>query len=271
MKTALIQLCSGDDPSQNLKTVSALVRDAAAQGADFVVTPEVTNCVSASRKHQILVLQSEKDDQTLAAMKRLAAELGIWLLIGSLALKTDDPDGRFANRSFLISPTGAVAATYDKMHMFDVTISDTESYRESAGYRPGNKLVWHDAGFATIGLSICYDIRFPYLYRALAQAGAQLLAIPAAFSRTTGQAHWQPLLQARAIETGCFVVAPAQSGDNSKGRSTYGHSMVVSPWGDVMLDAGTDPGVYIVDIDMEMVSAARRRIPSLTHDVEFET
>jgi predicted amidohydrolase len=184
-------------------------------------------------------------------------------------LKTDDPDGRFANRSFLIEPTGAITARYDKMHMFDVTVSDTETYRESAGYRPGDCAVVAQTPFGRVGLSVCYDLRFAYLYRALAQAGADILLIPSAFSPVTGAAHWEPLLRARAIETGCFVLAAAQTGDHG-GRQTYGHSMAISPWGEVLLDMGTQNGVSVVDIDMQAVSDARIRIAALTHDRTFE-
>lgn len=251
-----------------------MIRDAAAQGAGFILTPEVTNCVSQSRAHQIAVLQGEAEDQTLAALRGLAAELGVWISIGSLALKTDDADGRFANRSFLIDPQGAVVARYDKIHMFDVTVSETEMYRESAGYRPGTRAVVAQAGFAGIGMSVCYDLRFAYLYRALAKAGADVLLIPAAFSPVTGAAHWEPLLRARAIETGCYVLAAAQTGTHAatagKPRKTYGHSMAISPWGEVLADAGTQSGITLVDFDLAEVAQARKRIAALDHDRIFE-
>ncbi len=269
MRVGLLQLTSGDDPASNLNATLSAIRDAAGQGATFILTPEVTNCVSTSRTHQQAVLQHEADDQTLAALRSEAATLGVWVSVGSLALKTDDPDGRFANRSFLIEPTGAIAARYDKMHMFDVTVSDTETYRESAGYRPGDCAVVAQTPFGRVGLSVCYDLRFAYLYRALAQAGADILLIPSAFSPVTGAAHWEPLLRARAIETGCFVLAAAQTGDHS-GRQTYGHSMAISPWGEVLLDMGTQNGVGVIDIDMQAVSDARIRIAALTHDRTFE-
>ena len=273
MRAAVLQLTGGDDPASNLPVTLSLIRDAVAVGAEFVLTPEVTNCVSASRAQQMAVLQHEADDQTLAALREVARECGIWLLIGSLALKTDDSDGRFANRSFLITPEGKVAARYDKIHMFDVTISDTESYRESAGYRPGGAAVLAPMPFATLGLTICYDLRFPHLYRQLAQAGAQLLSVPSAFSPVTGAAHWETLLRARAIETGCYVLAPAQTGTHEatqgKPRQTYGHALVVAPWGEVIADAGTDPGFVLADLDMDAVASARQRIPALTHDRVF--
>ena len=274
MKTALIQLNASDDPAENLGLTQSYVADAAAKGARFVLTPEVTNCVSASRARQMDVLQPESDDLTLAALQVQANDLGIWLLIGSLGLKTEGPDGRFANRSFLISPDGEVRARYDKIHMFDVQVSPEETYRESDGYRPGTRAVVAQTPFARIGMTICYDIRFPQLYQALALAGAEILTVPSAFSPVTGAAHWESLLRARAIETGCYVMAPAQTGTHlatvGQSRKTYGHSMVVAPWGEVLLDAGVDPGVHLVDFDPLKVANARDRIPSLSHIREFD-
>lgn len=273
MKTALLQITSSDDPQANIAMVVDMVRQAVAEGAEFVLTPEVSNCVSTSRKHQIAVLHHQDDDPFLAAMRDIAGQAGIWLLIGSIGVKTDDADGRFANRSFLIAPDGAIAGWYDKIHMFDVEVSAQETYRESAGYRPGDRAVVADMGAVKLGMSICYDIRFPHLYRALAHAGAQILTIPAAFSPVTGAAHWEPLLRARAIETGCFVLAPAQTGTHTaqagKPRKTYGHSMVIAPWGEVLLDAGTETGIFHVDLDLDQIEGARRRVASLTHDREF--
>lgn len=273
MKAALLQLSSSDDPVQNLGIVRGMMREAADQGAGFVLTPEVTNCVSSDRAHQAAVLALQEDDATLAGLREEAARLSVWLLIGSLALKTGDADGRFANRSFLIGPDGAIRAWYDKIHMFDVQVSQTETYRESAGFRPGDRAVVVDAGFARIGMTVCYDVRFPHLHRTLAQAGAQILTVPAAFSPVTGAAHWEPLLRARAIETGCYVLAPAQAGlhPSSTGgtRRTYGHSMAIAPWGEVLMDAGTEPGISFVDLAMDNVAQARARVPALTHDREF--
>ncbi|OWU86012.1 amidohydrolase [Oceanicola sp. 22II-s10i] len=273
MKAALLQITSSDDPAANLATVTAMIREAAANGAGFVLTPEVTNCVSASRTRQEEVLTMPEEDIFLAAMPDLCRELGIWLLIGSLGVKTTDPDGRFANRSFLISPEGAQVAWYDKIHMFDVQVSETETYRESAGYRPGDRAVVADAGFAKIGMTVCYDIRFPRLYRTLAHAGAQVLTIPAAFSPLTGQAHWESLLRARAIENGCWVLAPAQCGTHEasrgRARSTHGHGIAVAPWGEVVVDQGTEPGIAYVDLDIARVDEARAKVPSITHDREF--
>jgi predicted amidohydrolase len=271
MRVGLVQLNVSDDPAANLPDTLAWVRKAAAGGAQFVVTPECTNGLSSSRAHQARVFRHEGDDPTLAALRSVAAEMGIWLLIGSLAVLTHDADGRFANRSFLIGPDGAIIARYDKIHMFDVDVSPTESYRESQGYRPGDRAVLAQTPFGMLGMTICYDVRFAALYRRLAQAGAQILTIPAAFNHITGAAHWEVLLRARAIETGCFVLAPAQTGfhvetSGGKGRRTWGHSMVVAPWGEVVVDAGTDPGVYFADIDLAQVAAARARVPSLTHD-----
>lgn len=274
MKVALLQLNASDDPAANLIRTREMLAEAAGQGAGFILTPEVTNCVSQNRAHQQDVLQHEADDLTLAGLRAAAATHGVWLSIGSLALKTEDPDGRFANRSFLIDPSGGIVARYDKIHMFDVTVSETESYRESAGYRPGSRAVVSETPFATLGLSICYDIRFAYLYRALAQAGAEVLVIPAAFSPVTGAAHWEPLLRARAIETGCYVLAAAQTGEHAasagKSRRTYGHTMAISPWGEVLADIGTGPGIALVDLDRAEVAESRRRIAALSHDRPFE-
>ena len=270
MRVALVQLQVCDDPAVNLPETISLIRAAAEGGAGFVLTPECTNALSSSREHQRAVFRDEADDPTLAALRDEAAALGIWVLVGSLGLVTRDADGRFANRSLLIAPDGSVRARYDKIHMFDVNVSETEVYRESAGYRPGEKAVLAETPFGRIGMTVCYDVRFPYLYRALAQAGAQILTVPAAFNHITGQAHWEVLLRARAIETGCYVIAPAQTGfhpeSHGKGRRTHGHSMVVAPWGEVIADAGTEPGVVFAQIDLDQVDQARKRIPSLTHD-----
>lgn len=273
MKAGLVQLSVSDDPAANLPVTVGLVREAAARGADFILTPEVTNCLSSDRALQRAVLRSESDDATLATLRSEAADLGVWLLIGSLGVLTDDGDGRFANRSFLIGPDGGVAARYDKIHMFDVNVSETEQYRESAGYRPGDTAVVAQTTFGKVGLSVCYDVRFAYLYRALAQGGADILTVPAAFNDTTGAAHWEVLLRARAIETGCYVLAPAQCGvhaaHSGRARRTHGHSLAVAPWGDVIADGGTELGVTMVDLDLGEVAKARARVPSLTHDRTF--
>lgn len=270
MRAALLQMISSDLPEENLFQVLTALTDAKAAGADILLTPEVTNCLSTSRSHQNNVLCLQDDDPTLQTLRIAASQAGIWLLIGSLALKTGDADGRFANRSFLISDQGEIAGWYDKIHMFDVDVTKGETYRESDGYRPGDRAVVANTPLGNFGLSICYDMRFAYLYRDLAKAGAQIITVPAAFSPVTGAAHWQSLLRARAIETGCFVIAPAQTGTHpasvGKARQTHGHSLVVAPWGAVLLDAGTDPGLHLVDLDLSQVQKARARVPSLLHD-----
>ena len=274
MRTALIQLTVTDDPAANLAETLAFVRQARAAGAEFVLTPECTNGLWSNRAVQKAVLRLEADDPTLAALREAAASLGIWLLIGSLALLTGDADGRFANRSFLIGPDGRIAAKYDKIHMFDVNLSETEVYRESAGFRPGASAVLAVTPFARVGMTVCYDLRFPQLYRRLARAGAHILTVPSAFNHLTGAAHWETLLRARAIECGAYVLAPAQTGFhaeiNGKGRRTHGHSLAIAPWGEVLADAGTDPGVTYVDLDLSRVADARRRVPSLSHDRDFD-
>lgn len=274
MRAGLVQLTVTDDPAGNLPQTLALVRAAAAGGAGFVLTPECTNALSSNRGHQQDILHPEDSDPTLAALRAEAARAGIWLLIGSLGLKTRDDGGRFANRSLLIDPTGAITARYDKIHMFDVTLSEAETYRESASYRPGARAVLAETPFGILGLTVCYDIRFPALYRRLAQGGAQIITVPAAFNHITGAAHWETLLRARAIETGCYILAPAQTGFHAevrgKGRRTHGHSLVIAPWGEVLADAGTDPGVVFAEIDLAEVARARARVPSLSHDRPFD-
>lgn len=273
MRAALLQLNVTDDPAENLPLTLGLVRQAAAGGAGFVLTPEVTNCLSSDRAHQRQVLRHEEDDLTLAGLREEAARAGIWLLIGSLGVLTHDGDGRFANRSFLIAPDGGIFARYDKIHMFDVDVTETESYRESAGYRPGDRAVVAETPFARIGMAVCYDLRFPHLFRTLAKGGAEVLTVPAAFNHLTGEAHWHVLLRARAIENGCYVLAPAQTGQhamhNGRPRQTYGHSLVVAPWGEVLADAGTQPGITYAEIDRAEVARARARVPSLSHDRAF--
>lgn len=277
MKIAMLQISSSDDPAANLALMRRLMREAAAKGADLVCTPEISNIVTSDKALQAATLCFEADDPVLAGLRTEAAALGIWLAIGSLGLRTGDADGRFANRSFVIDPSGGIAARYDKIHMFDVTVSETESYRESAAYRPGDAAVVVDTPFARIGLAICYDLRFPYLHRALAQAGAEVILNPAAFTVPTGEAHWEVLLRARAIETGSFVIATAQTGTHPQVnaaagtplRRSYGHSLAVAPWGEVLRDAGTSEGLFMVELDLAEVKRARMRIPALTHDRVF--
>lgn len=272
MLIGLVQMTSSDDPAANLAAARDLVDRAAAAGARFVLTPEVTNCISSDRDYQRRILAYEENDIVLDGLRQAAAEHRIWLLIGSLALKVHGED-RFANRSLLISPEGVIVTRYDKIHMFDVNVSETEIYRESAGYRPGERAVAAMLPFAKIGLSICYDLRFPSLYRRLAQAGAEILTVPAAFNHITGAAHWEVLLRARAIETGCFVLAPAQCGTHpsreNRGRRSHGHSLVIAPWGEVLADGGEMPGVVLADLDLAEVARARARVPSLSHDRAF--
>ena len=274
MRAGLVQLTVSDDPAANLVQTVARVRAAVAGGAGFVLTPEATNGLSSDRAHQRTVFHLEAADPTLAALRGEAARAGIWLLIGSLALLTEDADGRFANRSFLIGPDGAIVARYDKIHMFDVNETETEVYRESAAYRPGHRAVLADTPFGRIGMTVCYDLRFPQLYRRLAQAGAEIITVPAAFNHLTGAAHWETLLRARAIETGCFVLAPAQTGlhleAGGKGRRTHGHSLAVAPWGEVLGDGGQEPGVTFATIERAEVARARARIPALSHDRSFD-
>jgi deaminated glutathione amidase len=273
MRVGLLQLTVTDDPGENLPMTVTMIRQAVAEGAEFVLTPECTNMLSSSRTHMNDTLHHEGTDPTLSVLRDQAAHAGVWLLAGSIGMKTDDADGRFANRSFLIGSGGQIAARYDKIHMFDVNVSETEVYRESAAYRPGAQAVVADTPFARVGMTVCYDVRFAHLYRALAKGGADIITVPAAFNHITGAAHWEPLLRARAIETGCFVLAPAQTGFHAerhgKGRKTHGHSLVISPWGEVIADAGIAPGVTIVDIDLAEAAAARHRIPSLLHDRSF--
>ncbi len=272
MRVGLVQLTVTDDPAENLPVTCAAVARAAEGGAELILTPECSNLLSSDRAHQQAVLHTEAADPTLAALRDAAAAAGRWLLIGSLAVKPESGD-RFANRSFLIAPDGTIAARYDKIHMFDVNVSETEVFRESAAYRPGDRAVLAETPLARIGMTVCYDLRFPQLYRRLAQAGAEILTVPSAFNHITGAAHWEVLLRARAIETGCFVLAPAQTGFHperaGKGRRTHGHSLAVAPWGEVLADGGSAPGVTFADLDLGAVAAARQRVPSLTHDRDF--
>lgn len=267
-------MTSSDVVERNLDVVLDAVVHAAGQGADWLLTPEVTNCLSASRSRQHDVLVAEANDETLKSVRQAARDQKINVLIGSLALKADDAGAPFVNRSVLVDRSGDVTARYDKIHMFDVEISSTETYRESAGYQPGSTATLAMVEAVPVGLTICYDLRFPALFRTLAKTGAKVITVPSAFSPETGIAHWKPLLQARAIENGCYIVAPAQTGSHSavegRARKTYGHSMVVGPWGEVILDAGTEPGVYFAELDLSLVDDCRRRLPSLTHDRNFK-
>jgi len=260
-KAALVQLRSGLMPADNLVEATRLIREAAAQGAQYIQTPEVTNVMQENRKALFELLASEADDASLAAYRALAAELKVHLHIGSLALKAS-PE-RAANRSFLIGPDGDILASYDKIHMFDIDLENGESYRESANYQPGETAVLADLPWGTLGLTICYDLRFPSLFRALAEAGASFIAAPAAFTRRTGEAHWHTLLRARAIENGCYIFAAAQGGLHQNKRETFGHSLIVDPWGTIIAEGGTDLGVIMAEIDPARVDAVRKRIPSM--------
>ena len=266
-RAACITLCSGRDPARNIEAVSDLVRDAVADGAQIVFTPENTLVMEAGGRQIFVVTRLEDETPAVSQLAALAQDLGIWLSVGSLAIKV--AADKVANRSFLMGPDGRIHARYDKIHMFDVELPNGETYEESRNYRPGGEAVVADTPFGRLGLTICYDLRFPHLYRALAKAGASYLTMPSAFTQVTGEAHWHVLLRARAIETGCFVFAAAQSGTHENGRKTFGHSLIVGPWGEVLADGGTQTGVVTADIDPARVSEARGRIPALQHDRDF--
>lgn len=263
LSVALIQFCASADIDENIETVTALVREAAGAGAEFVLTPENTGFIETNTRKLMELAVAEEDDRILRALSDLAGELGIWLLLGSVAVQAGE--SKLANRSFLVAPDGNIAARYDKAHMFDVSLPGGEQYKESKNYQPGNRAVVGDAPWGGVGMSICYDLRFPYLYRKLAEAGARILTVPSAFTRPTGEAHWHILLRARAIETGCFVLAPAQTGIHPSGRRTFGHSLVVDPWGRILADGGTGVGVTYAKLDLKEVDRVRRSIPSLGH------
>jgi predicted amidohydrolase len=265
---AMVQMCTGLLPPANLEQGTGLIREAAGQGADYVLTPEVSNMIQSNRQAMFENLALEEDDLSLKAYRALAAELKIHLHIGSLALRAS-PE-RAVNRSFLIGPDGAVIASYDKIHMFDIDLPGGESYRESANYQPGETAVIADLPWGRIGLTICYDVRFPALYRALAESGASFLTVPSAFTVRTGEAHWHTLLRARAIENGCFVFAAAQAGTHESKRQSYGHSLIVDPWGTILAEgSATETGVFLAKIDPAKVETARRTVPSLQHGRRF--
>ena len=267
-RAGLIQMRSGRMPQANLDAAVKLIGQAKNNGADYVLTPEMTNIMELSREALFSVITEEEKDASLAAFQDLARELSLYLHVGSLAIKVSHD--KAVNRSFLINPKGEIVARYDKIHMFDVDLGRGESYRESNNYRSGELAVLTDLPWGRFGLSICYDLRFPALYRALAEGGATILTIPSAFTRVTGEAHWHVLVRARAIETGSFVLAAAQGGKHENGRETYGHSLVVDPWGRILAEGGTDPDVIMAEIDPAEVAAARAKIPSLQHGRRFE-
>jgi deaminated glutathione amidase len=266
-KVACVQLSVARDIAPNIDAASRLIRAARAAGADFILTPENTSMIEPKRALLLEKVRSEAEHPGIPAFSALAAELGVWLLIGSMQIRLDAT--HCANRSFLFDPKGAIAARYDKIHMFDVDLAGGESYRESATFRPGSAAVVADLPWGRVGLSVCYDLRFAYLYRALAQAGASFLTVPAAFTVPTGSAHWHTLLRARAIETGSFVFAPAQCGSHAEGRKTYGHSLIVAPWGEILAEAGEEPCVISAAIDPAKVIEARSMVPALRHDRAF--
>ena len=267
-----IQFTSARDYEPNIRVVSDLVRRARDDGADFVMTPENTGLTEPIGKLRREKARDEANHPVLAALREVAQETGVWLLIGSLAvdlsreLDTGQGEGRLANRSYLLDSSGAIIARYDKIHMFDVDLASGESYRESNAFRPGGRMVLAETPWGVLGMTVCYDLRFPHLYRALAQAGADFLAVPSAFTVPTGKAHWHVLIRARAIENGCFVFAPAQWGEHAEGRRTYGHSLIVDPWGEVLADAGEGVGIVSARIEISGIAKARRMVPSLQHD-----
>ena len=267
-KAAMIQMRSGLTPAANIDDAVRLIGEAKSAGADYVLTPEMTNILAAKREQLFAAVVEEEKDAALATMRELARKLGLYVHVGSLAIKISND--RAANRSFLINPKGEIAARYDKIHMFDVDLADGESYRESRNYRPGELAVLADLPWGRLGLTVCYDLRFPALYRALAEAGATMLAIPSAFTKQTGEAHWHVLMRSRAVENGSFVFAAAQGGKHENGRETYGHSLVVDPWGRIIAEGGTEPGIVMAEIDLAEVAKARSRIPSLQHGRRFE-
>jgi len=266
----LVQLTAGRELGPNIAAASELVRAAKARGADFILLPENAVMMEPKRPLVLEKARPEAEHPAVPAFGALAAELGAWLLVGSIAVKLDAE--HCANRSLLFDPKGRVAQRYDKIHMFDVDLKGGESYRESATFRAGGRAALAALPWGRLGMTVCYDLRFPHLYRALAQAGADFITIPAAFTRPTGEAHWHVLMRARAIETGCYIFAPAQCGEHAEGRKTYGHSLVVSPWGEILAEgSAAEPGVVLAAVDPAKVAEARRMIPALEHDRPFES
>ena len=267
-RVGLIQMRSARTPRANIDAAVKLIGEAKAAGADYVQTPEMTNIMEVKREALFAALTAEEQDPSLAAFRETARTHRLWVHVGSLALKAS-PD-KAVNRSFLIDPHGEITARYDKIHMFDVDLAGGESYRESRSYRPGEVAISADLPWGRLGLTICYDLRFPALYRALAEAGASFLAIPSAFTRQTGEAHWHVLMRARAIENTCYVLAAAQGGRHENGRETFGHSLVVDPWGRIVAEGGEEPCVVMAEIAPADIVTARTRIPSLQHGRRFE-
>ena len=267
-KAACIQMTSGPAIEANVTAASELVRRARDQGAELIMTPEVSDMIEPKRALAADKARPEDQHAMVAAFRDLARETGAWLLLGSAVIRDKNAE-RLSNRSFLISPQGEIAARYDKIHMFDVDLPTGERHRESQTYKPGDKAVVADLPWGRLGMTICYDLRFPHLYRALAKAGAYFLAVPSAFTVPTGRAHWHVLLRARAIENGCFVFAPAQWGEHGGGRRTFGHALVVAPWGEILAEAEDSTGVIVAEIDPAKVAEAHHAVPSLTHDRLF--
>ena len=271
-RVACIQTSSQLDMDANLEAASALVRDAADGGAQLVLTPENVSLMGTNQEQALAMAVPESSHKALPVFTKLAREKVVWMLVGSIAVRLDGADGNedmLANRSLLISDKGEVVARYDKIHMFDVDIEGGESHRESETYRPGGQAIMATTPWGGLGMTVCYDLRFPYLYRSLAQCGAHFLSVPAAFTRVSGRAHWHVLLRARAVETGCYVFAPAQCGNHANNRQTYGHSLIIDPWGKILAEAEEEPGVITADIDPSRVAAVRAMIPALEHDREF--
>ena len=271
-KAACVQISSQLDMDANLEAASALVRDAADNGAQMVLLPENVSLMGTNREQALAMAMPEARHKALPVFTELAREKGVWLMVGSLSVRLDEAGGgedMLANRSLLISDQGEIMVRYDKIHMFDVNIEGGESHRESETYRPGAHAVVAATPWGELGMTICYDLRFPYLYRSLAQAGAHFMSVPSAFTRVSGRAHWHVLLRARAVETGCYIFAPAQCGDHANDRQTYGHSLIIDPWGKILAEAGESPCVIAADIDPSRVAAVRAMIPSLKHDRKF--
>ncbi len=267
-RVGLVQMCAGRTVDRNIAAATELIRAAARGGAQYVQTPEMTNILELDRERLLAAIKPEADDPGVTQFRFLARELGIWLHVGSLALVGER--GRPVNRSLLISPEGRIDARYDKIHMFDVDLPGGESYRESASYEPGREAVVAALPWGQLGMTICYDLRFPHLHRALAKAGARFLAVPAAFTKPTGLAHWHTLLRARAIENQCYVFAAGQGGCHENGRETFGHSVVISPWGEVLAEADVQPAVTFADVELQRLEDVRRQVPSLRHDRPFD-
>lgn len=265
-KAALVQTNAGPDPALNAECNAEYLEQAAAAGADFVMFPEVCNMIEPDRPACRAKARKAVEDETLIRLREGAAKLGVWVLVGSIVAEAEDTPGKLANRSFMIDASGAIVGNYDKIHLFDVDVGSGDIYRESDTYRPGKAISLVETPWGLFGMTVCYDMRFPHMYRDLAKAGAVMLSAPSAFTRPTGEAHWHVLLRARAIECGAFVFAPAQTGEHAGGRQTYGHSLAVGPWGDVLADGGVEAGISYVEVDTGKSAEARKRIPSFRHD-----